>query len=941
MQLPEPELPQRGEQSQRSESDELGSPAPARSSLTVVVPTYREAENLPFLIDRIAAVRSQHGLELELLIMDDDSRDGSAERVASRSEHWVTLVTRTSERGLSAAVLDGLRRARGDVLVCMDADLSHPPEALPALLGKLDEGADFVIGSRYVEGGSTSDDWGFLRWLNSRVATLLARPLTAARDPMAGFFALRRGTFAEGRELNPVGYKIGLELIVKCGCERVVEVPIHFEDRLHGESKLTLRQQLLYLKHLRRLYTFKYGVWSQLMQFLTVGGLGTIVNLGALTALISLGMATRTAVAAAIVVSMCFNFVLNRRFSFSIVRGPWLRQLVTYLTASSLGALINYFSTLFVLQRFHGVAPQLAAIGGIALGTVFNFVSSRYLVFRSAHVRAPDERVRRRAAPAGGLGLRVALAALVAVVLLGVGLRFTNLGGKVYWFDETVTSLRVSGLWEEDVYQALGQRPVLHRAADFQRFQSPQPGTTWHDVVRGLAQEEPQHAPLYYVLSRLWAEAFGGSPAVLRGLSALLSVLGFPCAFWLALELFGSSTLAWLTLALFAVSPFEVLQAQTAREYGFWVTGVLLSSAALLRALRVRTRGAWLMYGLATTLAMQTFAFTALVIAGQAAYVLLRERVGSGPERRSLSGGTRLGFAVAAGAALLSFLPWLGALHSTDQLTSATSWSESARPLGDMLKAYAAGLLRLVFDVNAQSGATRPELAFAGGLTLLLVVLLGLGVRALWLHRKHDHGAFVLFVIAGNALPLLLHDLLLHGQLSAVPRLLAPAYAAVHFVLARALVRLHPGERRLPAAPALAAGLLALGIFSDVQSARAEGWWNKDPNNVNGEVARAIAAAPEPVVVSDGWAEDLFSLAYHLDPNTPVFGQFLAYIGHAAPAQTCVELPSATREVFYFNARPYTAGAFATWLDQQKTAGRAQPLVTRGDHTVLWKIRID
>ena len=107
----------------------------------------------------------------------------------------------------------------------MDADLSHPPEVLPAMLAKLDGGADFVLGSRYVSGGTTSHDWGFLRWLNSRVATLLARPLTSVRDPMSGFFALRRSTFELGKDFNPVGYKIGLELIVKCGCERVRRGP--------------------------------------------------------------------------------------------------------------------------------------------------------------------------------------------------------------------------------------------------------------------------------------------------------------------------------------------------------------------------------------------------------------------------------------------------------------------------------------------------------------------------------------------------------------------------------------------------------------------------------------------------------------------------------------------------------------------------------------------
>jgi len=367
-----------------------GNQATCYSRVTVVVPTYNEAANLPHLIQRLARVREQHGLELDVLIMDDSSQDGSAELIAGRDEAWVKMVVRTRDRGLSPSVLDGMKQASGDIVLCMDADLSHPPEAIPQMLRKLEEGADFVIGSRYVTGGSTSDDWGFLRWLNSRVATLLARPLTSARDPMAGFFALRRATFAGGRDFNPVGYKIGLELIVKCGCERVVEVPIHFEDRQLGESKLTMRQQLLYLRHLRRLYTFKFGAWSQLVQFLTVGGLGTLVNLLLLTLFLRLGLAARSAVAVAIALSMVFNFVLNRRFSFGESRREgWLRQFAGFMAACSVGALINYAVTLLLMGRALALRPQLAALLGIAAATAFNFVASRYLVFRSSHIRPP------------------------------------------------------------------------------------------------------------------------------------------------------------------------------------------------------------------------------------------------------------------------------------------------------------------------------------------------------------------------------------------------------------------------------------------------------------------------------------------------------------------------------------------------------------------------
>lgn len=373
------------------------------SRVTVVVPTYKEVENLPHLIDRLAKVRQEHGLDLDVLIMDDNSQDGSAELIAARPEPWVEIVVRTADRGLSPSVLDGMRRAQGDILVCMDADLSHPPESIPAMIHKLQEGADFVIGSRYIKGGSTSDDWGFLRWINSRVATMLARPLTSARDPMAGFFAFRRSTFTAGHDFNPVGYKIGLELIVKCGCERVVEVPIHFEDRQLGKSKLTFRQQLLYIKHLRRLYTFKFGGWSQLVQFLTVGGLGTVVNLVLLTLFLHLAVPERISVGLAIVLSMIFNFVLNRRFSFGEARKEsWIRQFIGFMSACSIGALINYAVTILLMGKRFQLRPQLAALVGIAAATAFNFIASRYLVFRVSHIRPRRQRLRGGKPPADG-----------------------------------------------------------------------------------------------------------------------------------------------------------------------------------------------------------------------------------------------------------------------------------------------------------------------------------------------------------------------------------------------------------------------------------------------------------------------------------------------------------------------------------------------------------
>jgi dolichol-phosphate mannosyltransferase len=355
-----------------------------RPSISIVVPTYREVLNLPVLLKRVSALRESSGLDIELLVMDDDSADGSVEAVESAQLPWARIVVRRENRGLSPAVIDGLRLAKNDVVVVMDADLSHPPEKIPEMVATLRAGRQFVIGSRYVPGASTDDQWGLGRWLNSQVATLLARPLTSVKDPMSGFFAFRRADLTRARELSPVGYKIGLELIVKCGFRDVGEVPIHFADRELGESKLTLKEQLLYLKHLRRLYNFKFGAWSHLAQFLVVGASGLVVNLVALTLLEWLGVPVPIAVAVSILTAMLSNFALNRRFTFPDARdGSVWKQLVGFVASCSIGAAINYAVTLWLVHETPELPIQVAALAGVIAGTAFNYLTSRFLVFRA------------------------------------------------------------------------------------------------------------------------------------------------------------------------------------------------------------------------------------------------------------------------------------------------------------------------------------------------------------------------------------------------------------------------------------------------------------------------------------------------------------------------------------------------------------------------------
>ncbi len=361
------------------------------TAISIIIPTFREVENIPYILARLDTFRKANDLDIEVLFMDDNSQDGSVEAVNASGFEWARIIVRTSNRGLSNAVIDGFRAASFPVIVCMDCDLSHPPEKIPHMVMGLASGQQMVVGSRYVPGASTDDDWGLLRWLNSIVATLLARPLTSVRDPMSGFFLMLKSDFDQSENLSPIGYKVALELIVKCGFENVGEVPIHFSDRVHGDSKLTIKEQLKYIQHLRRLYIHKFKNTMHVLQFLVVGASGLVVNLTVLTLLLAMSLPEYLALAGGIGVSVITNFLLNRRFTFSYARdGDFLSQFIAFLGASAFGAVVNYSVALFLRNYVLPDTPYalyIAAVTGVLAGVTFNFIGSRYFVFRERFFR--------------------------------------------------------------------------------------------------------------------------------------------------------------------------------------------------------------------------------------------------------------------------------------------------------------------------------------------------------------------------------------------------------------------------------------------------------------------------------------------------------------------------------------------------------------------------
>jgi dolichol-phosphate mannosyltransferase len=357
------------------------------AELIVIVPTLYEADNLPELTQRIFAAVSTAVIATELLIVDDNSQDGTEGVVKQLAGQYpIRLITRTLDRGLATAVLHGIRQSRHDYVIVMDADLSHPPEDIPRLFRRLKEGADFVVGSRYVKGGSTDAKWSSYRWLNSKVAVILARGLTDLKDPTAGFFGFRRSILASAPQLVPVGYKIALEILVKGNCRKVEEIPIAFSERTKGESKLTLRQQFLYLRHLRRLYRFQFPQTSEIIQFATVGGSGVVIDLFFFLALTyGARIDHQLSRAMSFFAAVSWNWYLNRWFTFVGGRDKkWGRQWIEFLATALVGFTINWGSYKLLTDYVPYLAQHhiVAFFLGILLGTGSNYMLSRWFVFR-------------------------------------------------------------------------------------------------------------------------------------------------------------------------------------------------------------------------------------------------------------------------------------------------------------------------------------------------------------------------------------------------------------------------------------------------------------------------------------------------------------------------------------------------------------------------------
>jgi dolichol-phosphate mannosyltransferase len=321
------------------------------AKVSVILPTFNESKNIGIMLDRLDAIRIAAGLDLEVIVVDDNSPDETwkrAQELASTQFPYVRVIRRVHAKGLSSAVLDGFAASQADYLFVMDADLQHDEKILPKMIEKLASTADVVLGSRKVEGGGMGE-WSksrrFVSWGATKLAHIVLRvPVT---DPMSGFFGIRREIFEKhGQEINPKGFKILLEFVFRARNCRVQEVGYVFQNRIHGESKLSTGVMLDYIEALVDM-RLAPAITSTFIMYCCVGAGGIFVNLCAsFLALKVLGTSSSTALMVGIATSIIFNFAANNSITFRRCRISWGRQwivkFVQFASICTAGAFINF-----------------------------------------------------------------------------------------------------------------------------------------------------------------------------------------------------------------------------------------------------------------------------------------------------------------------------------------------------------------------------------------------------------------------------------------------------------------------------------------------------------------------------------------------------------------------------------------------------------------------
>jgi len=383
---------------------EEGSLVSGNTQVSIIIPTYNESQNIIKVLKSIGEFLPKNILA-EAIVIDDNSPDGTGKIVENYLNEFkritgytIDVIHRTAKRGLSSAILSGIQQAKGDTIVVMDSDFSHPPQIIPRMLDALRKyRCDIVVASRYVKGGKISG-WSLKRKLMSKLATVIAKKGlgVSTLDPMSGFFAFKR-PIIKGLKFDAIGFKMLLEILVKTKGVTVREIPYTFTDRQFGSSKVSLATAVDYAKSVWRLYRFgkseikqekrtSVRFLSKAARFYTVGASGLGVNY-LISFLFAGGFSDMWYLHAniiGIITSMTTNFILNKYWTFEdkdFSTKKTLSQYGRFVGFSSLGALVQ-LGMVFSLVEGSQIAYPIALVLAVLTAAFGNFVLNKKWTFK-------------------------------------------------------------------------------------------------------------------------------------------------------------------------------------------------------------------------------------------------------------------------------------------------------------------------------------------------------------------------------------------------------------------------------------------------------------------------------------------------------------------------------------------------------------------------------
>ena len=478
---------------------------------------------------------------------------------------------------------------------------------------------------------------------------------------------------------------------------------------------------------------------------------------------------------------------------------------------------------------------------------------------------------------------------LIIILVVSISFRFAHLDQKVFWWDEVINSIHSAGYSLQSTYSKIERWQNQDISVEnIRQIQYPSSQSSSLDVIRVLAQKEPQSPPLYYLLLRCWTQLFGSSVTVQRSLSAFLSLLAFPSMYWLCLELFNSSLAASIGVILLAVSPFHLIFAQEVRMYGVWTVTILLSSFLLLRAIRLQRLQDWILYSASLTLSLYTFPLSLLVAIGQGIYVsstswffFYREKSKTLAIKKQFR-KIFSSYLTASVASLIAYIPWFFFLLQIDD-TKMASWRQRTIPLADLLKSWLLQTSMIVADLNPNyiggSGDIGIRDTFFEPLSFYPMIFVWAAILYssyfLISNSSPSVWLFISSLILVPALALACPDLIFGGIRSTVSRYLIPCYLGIELLFVNLIYRYIESqfdrEIRQKIGLFFLGIFLTIGIISSGLIVNSNSWWNKSLNSQNVPIANIINSSQQALIITpkSAWI-NLLSLSNSLNNNVVI-----------------------------------------------------------------------